>query len=331
MDQSVHTFLKPRIVRVEERGHPNRARITIEPLERGFGHTLGNALRRLLLSSMPGAAITEAEIQNEVLHEYSSIEGVKEDVVEILLNLKEVAVRMHARKEAQLMLVKKGPGQVTAADIATDHDVEVVNLDQHIATLTSGVELSMQLTVAVGRGYRPAVRMAEVTEGAVTLGRLQLDASFSPVRRVSYDVESARVERRTDLDRLIVELETNGAIDPGDAVRRAGEILRDQLSVFVDLAPSEDVGLMALDPQLRQLYMSPIEELQLNARSVNCLKAESIHYVGDLVQKTDAELLRTPNLGKRSLTEIQEKLGERGLELGATLPEWPPDGLKTAA
>ena len=195
MDQSVHTFLKPRIVRVEERGGPNRARITIEPLERGFGHTLGNALRRLLLSSMPGAAITEAEIQNEVLHEYSSIEGVKEDVVEILLNLKEVAVRMHARNEAQLMLTKKGPGQVTAGDIATDHDVEVVNPDQHIATLTSGVELSMQLTVATGRGYRPAARMAEVTEGAVTLGRLQLDASFSPVKRVSYDVESARVEQ----------------------------------------------------------------------------------------------------------------------------------------
>lgn len=330
MDQSVHTFLKPRIVRVEERG-PNRARITIEPLERGFGHTLGNALRRLLLSSMPGAAITEAEIQNEVQHEYSSIEGVKEDVVEILLNLKEVAVRMHARESAELTLVKKGPGQVTAGDIATDHDVEVVNEAQHIATLTSGVELSMRLTIATGRGYRPAARMAEVTEGSVAMGRLQLDASFSPVRRVSYQVEAARVERRTDLDRLIMELETNGAIDPGDAVRRAGEILRDQLTVFVELAPAENFGLMGMDPQLRQLYMSPIEELQLNARSVNCLKAENIHFVGDLVQKTESELLRTPNLGKRSLTEIQEKLVERGLELGADLPEWPPAGLKTAA
>ena len=330
MDQSVHTFLKPRIVRVEERG-TNRARITIEPLERGFGHTLGNALRRLLLSSMPGAAIVEAEIQNEVLHEYSSIEGVKEDVVEILLNLKDVAVRMHARSSAELMLTKKGPGDVTAGDIVTDHDVEIVNPAHHIATLTSSVELSMRLTIATGRGYRPATRTADISEGTVTMGRLQLDASFSPVRRVSYDVESARVERRTDLDRLIVELETNGAIDPGDAVRRAGEILRDQLTVFVDLAPTENIGLMGLDPQLRQLYMSPIEELQLNARSVNCLKAEEIHFVGDLVQKTDAELLRTPNLGKRSLTEIREKLGERGLELGLELPGWPPAGLVAAA
>ncbi len=331
MDQSVHTFLKPRIVKVEERGAPNRARITIEPLERGFGHTLGNALRRLLLSSMPGAAIVEAEIHNQVLHEYSAIEGVKEDVVEILLNLKGVAVRMHARSSAELMLVKKGPGQVTAGDIATDHDVVIANPDQHIATLTSGVELGMRLVVATGRGYRPATRTAEVTEGAVTMGRLQLDASFSPVRRVSYDVEAARVERRTDLDRLIVELETNGTIDPGDAVRRAGEILRDQLAVFVELAPSESVGMLGLDSQLRQLYMSPVEDLQLSTRSLNCLKSENIHFVGDLVKKTETELLRTPNFGRKTLEEISEKLGERELELGTDLPDWPPAGLRTAA
>jgi DNA-directed RNA polymerase subunit alpha len=327
MQVSVTEFLKPRVVKVQAE-NDTLARITIEPFERGFGHTLGNALRRILLSSMPGSAIVEAEIEG-VLHEYTSIEGVQEDVVDILLNLKQVAIRMHARDEAELSLVKKGPGQVTAGDIAIDHDVEIVNPDMVIANLTSAGELNMRLKVARGRGYRPATLRPAFEEQTGPIGRLQLDASFSPVRRVTYNVEAARVEQRTDLDKLIIDLETNGTIDPEEAIRRAGNILRDQLSVFVDLKGQAEATAASAESQIDPILLRPVDELELTVRSANCLKAENINYIGDLVQRTEVELLRTPNLGKKSLTEIKQVLESHGLTLGMRLDNWPPVSLRT--
>jgi len=326
MQVSVTEFLKPRVVKVQSESD-TRARITIEPFERGFGHTLGNALRRILLSSMPGSAIVESEIEG-VLHEYTSIEGVQEDVVDILLNLKQVAIRMHSRDEAELSLVKKGPGQVTAGDIAVDHDVEIVNPDLVIANLTSAGELNMRLKVVRGRGYRPATLRPAFEEQAGPIGRLQLDASFSPVRRVAYNVEAARVEQRTDLDKLIIDLETNGTIDPEEAIRRAGNILREQLSVFVDLKGQAEAAAASAESQIDPVLLRPVDELELTVRSANCLKAENINYIGDLVQRTEVELLRTPNLGKKSLTEIKQVLEAHGLTLGMRLDNWPPASLR---
>jgi DNA-directed RNA polymerase subunit alpha len=326
MQGSVSEFLKPRVVKVQPLT-ARHARVVIEPFERGFGHTLGNALRRVLLSSMPGAAITEADIDG-VLHEYTSIEGVQEDVVDILLNLKAIALRMHTRDTAEIRLHKKGPGPVTAGDIAGDHDIEVLNPDLVIANLTKAGELNMTLKVERGRGYRPAVQRAAFEEQSRPIGRLQLDASFSPVRRVTYTVEAARVEQRTDLDKLIIDIETNGTIDPEEAIRRAGSILKDQLSVFVDLQGQEDAVSKASEAQFDPILLRPVDELELTVRSANCLKAENIHYIGDLVQRTEVELLRTPNLGKKSLTEIKEVLESHGLSLGMRLENWPPVGLK---
>jgi DNA-directed RNA polymerase subunit alpha len=276
---------------------------------------------------MPGAAITEADIDG-VLHEYTSIEGVQEDVVDILLNLKAIALRMHTRDTAEIRLHKKGPGPVTAGDIAGDHDIEVLNPDLVIANLTKAGELNMTLKVERGRGYRPAVQRAAFEEQSRPIGRLQLDASFSPVRRVTYTVEAARVEQRTDLDKLIIDIETNGTIDPEEAIRRAGSILKDQLSVFVDLQGQEDAVSKASEAQFDPILLRPVDELELTVRSANCLKAENIHYIGDLVQRTEVELLRTPNLGKKSLTEIKEVLESHGLSLGMRLENWPPAGLK---
>jgi DNA-directed RNA polymerase subunit alpha len=326
MQGSVTEFLKPRVVKVQPLS-PRHARIVIEPFERGFGHTLGNALRRVLLSSMPGAAVTEVEIDG-VLHEYTSIEGVQEDVVDVLLNLKLLAIRMHARDTAEVRLQKRGPGPVTAGDIQGDHDVEVLNPDLVIANLTKAGELSMLLKIERGRGYRPAVQRAAFEEQSRPIGRLQLDASFSPVRRVTYNVESARVEQRTDLDKLIIDIETNGTIDPEEAIRRAGGILKDQLSVFVDLQGQEEAAAKTAEAQFDPILLRPVDELELTVRSANCLKAENIHYIGDLVQRTEVELLRTPNLGKKSLTEIKEVLESHGLTLGMRLDNWPPAGLK---
>jgi DNA-directed RNA polymerase subunit alpha len=326
MQGSVTEFLKPRVVKVQPLS-PRHARIVIEPFERGFGHTLGNALRRVLLSSMPGAAVTEVEIDG-VLHEYTSIEGVQEDVVDVLLNLKLLAIRMHARDTAEVRLQKKGPGPVTAGDIQGDHDVEVLNPDLVIANLTKAGELSMLLKIERGRGYRPAVQRAAFEEQSRPIGRLQLDASFSPVRRVTYNVESARVEQRTDLDKLIIDIETNGTIDPEEAIRRAGGILKDQLSVFVDLQGQDEAAPKSAEAQFDPILLRPVDELELTVRSANCLKAENIHYIGDLVQRTEVELLRTPNLGKKSLTEIKEVLESHGLTLGMRLDNWPPAGLK---
>ena len=326
MQESVHEFLKPRVVKVAPVNNLH-AKVTIEPFERGYGHTLGNALRRILLSSMPGAAIVEAEIEG-VLHEYTSIEGVQEDVVDILLNLKQVAVRMHTRDAAELRISKKGPGPVTGADIQLDHDVEIMNPDMIIANLTKAGELNMILKVARGRGYRPATQRPAFEEQSGPIGRLQLDASFSPVHRVTYNVEAARVEQRTDLDKLIIDIETNGTIDPEEAIRRAGSILKDQLSVFVDLQGQEDGVNAQAESQVDPILLRPVDELELTVRSANCLKAENIMYIGDLVQRTEVELLKTPNLGKKSLTEIKDVLASRGLSLGMRLDNWPPASLK---
>jgi len=325
MQPSVSEFLKPRSVRVQA-DTGNRARIVIEPLERGFGHTMGNALRRVLLSSMPGAAIVEAEIEG-VLHEYTSIEGVQEDVVEILLNLKGVAIRMHSRDRVELTVHRKGPGPVTAGDIITDHDVEVVNPRHVIANLTSNGELKMMLTIERGRGYRAAVTQQDPDEQTTGIGRLRLDASFSPVRKVTYTVESARVEQRTDLDKLVLDVETNGTIDPEDAIRRAGTILKDQLDVFLELRGQDETTSAAAESQIEPILLRPVDELELTVRSANCLKAENINYIGDLVQRTEVELLRTPNLGKKSLTEIKEVLESHGLSLGMRIENWPPPDL----
>ena len=320
-------FLKPRIVDVQNLS-PNHARVTMEPFERGYGHTLGNALRRVLLSSMPGYAPTEVQIAG-VVHEYSTLDGVREDVVDILLNLKGVVFRLHNRAEAILSLKKKGGegnGAVTAADIEPAHDVEIVNPDHVIAHLAGGGKLEMQIKVESGRGYVPG-NMRYLPEETKGIGRIILDASFSPVRRVSYSVESARVEQRTDLDKLIIDIETNGTIDAEDAIRTAADILTDQLSVFGDFTQRErgapKTNVAGVDPVL----LRPIDDLELTVRSANCLKAENIYYIGDLIQRTEVELLKTPNLGKKSLTEIKEVLAQRGLSLGMKLENWPPAGI----
>lgn len=324
MSTSFSEILKPRRVDVDP-VNAKSAKITIEPLDRGYGHTLGNALRRVLLSSMSGCAVTEVEIEG-VLHEYTTIEGVQEDVTDILLNLKGLAIRMHAKDESFLNLKKSGPGLVTAADIAVDHDVEIANPDHPIANLTKSGELNINMKIERGRGYRPVIIGA--SEEEQTIGRIKLDASFSPVQRVSYDVQSARVEQRTNLDKLVLEIETNGTIDPEDAVREAATILRSQLAVFVDLEAEEaEVATAANEPQIDPILLRPVDDLELTVRSANCLKAESIYYIGDLIQRTEVELLKTPNLGKKSLTEIKEVLASRGLALGMRLENWPPPGL----
>ncbi len=313
-------FLKPRIIEVQ-RVSATQAKVVMEPFERGYGHTLGNALRRILLSSMPGFAATEVKIAG-VLHEYSSIDGVQEDVVEILLNLKGLVLKLHNTREAVLTLKKEGAGVVTAGDIVTDADTEVVNPGHVIAHLTAGGKLDMEIKVEQGRGYVSAIsRQAPGETRAV--GHIALDASFSPVRRVSYAVESARVEQRTDLDKLIMDIETNGAIDPEEAIRYSARILVEQFAVFAALegtpAPVEKPQAPKVDP----LLLRPVDDLELTPRSSNCLKAQSIHYIGDLIQYSENDLLRTPNLGRKSLNEIKQVLAEHGLSLGMKLENWP--------
>jgi DNA-directed RNA polymerase subunit alpha len=324
-------FLKPRIVKVESvEGNKNRARVSLEPLERGFGHTLGNALRRILLSSIDGCAVTEVEIQG-ILHEYSAIDGVQEDVLEILLNLKQLAISLQGKDEATYTLSKTGPGTVTAGDIALDHSAEVANPGLVVANISGDVELSMSLTVRRGRGYVPATQREVEGNDDRPIGKLPLDASFSPIKRVALDVQSARVEQRTDLDRLVIDLETNGTVDPKDAVQRAAGILRDQLASFADLdqvEPSEGGEQEVVDePAFDPILMRPVDELELTVRSANCLKAENIYLIGDLIQRTEVELLKTPNLGKKSLTEIKDVLATRGLSLGMRLDSWPPENI----
>jgi DNA-directed RNA polymerase subunit alpha len=303
----------------------------MDPFERGYGHTLGNALRRVLLSSMVGYAPTEVQITG-VVHEYSTIDGVREDVVDLLLNLKGVVFKMHNRDEVFLTLRKEGAGPVTAADIDLPHDVEVVNPEHMIAMLTQGGAIEMQIKVERGRGYVPGT-VRNLGEASKTIGRIVLDASFSPVRRVSYTVESARVEQRTDLDRLIVDVETNGVVVPEEAVRQSARILVEQLSVFAVLEGggehSSDVSIGGrAGPQVDPILLRPVDDLELTVRSANCLKAENIFYIGDLIQRTEIELLKTPNLGRKSLNEIKEVLASRGLTLGMSLENWPPAGLE---
>ncbi len=319
-------FLKPRIIDVQSIA-PNHAKVVMEPFERGYGHTLGNALRRVLLSSMPGYAPTEVQI-NGVLHEYSTIDGVQEDVVDILLNLKGVVFKLHNRDEAQLKLVKNTEGPVTAADIEVTHDVEIVNPDHVIAHISPGGKIDLQMKVEKGRGYVPG-NLRIIPEESKGIGRIVLDASYSPVRRVSYAVESARVEQRTDLDKLIIDIETNGAIEPEEAIRYSARILVDQLSVFAALEGTAPAIEEKRSPQVDPILMRPVDDLELTVRSANCLKAENIYYIGDLIQRTETELLKTPNLGRKSLNEIKEVLAARGLTLGMKLESWPPAGLET--
>jgi DNA-directed RNA polymerase subunit alpha len=324
MQMQSNALLKPRIIDVQTLS-PVHARVVMEPFERGYGHTLGNALRRILLSSMPGAAPTEVSIEG-VLHEYSTLEGVREDVVDILLNMKGVVLKMHNRSEATLQLSKSGEGVVTARDIETTHDVEIINPDHVIAHIAPGGKLDMQIRVETGRGYVPANARPAAKENK-GIGRILMDASFSPVRRVSYQVESARVEQRTDLDKLVMDIETNGAVDPEESIRYAARILMEQLSVFADLEGTpvsiEAPKAAAVDP----ILLRPVDDLELTVRSANCLKAENIYYIGDLIQRTETELLKTPNLGRKSLNEIKEVLASRGLTLGMKLENWPPAGL----
>jgi DNA-directed RNA polymerase subunit alpha len=322
-------LLKPKAIQVEPQGG-HRAKVTLEPFERGYGHTLGNALRRVLLSSMVGFAPTEVTIAG-VLHEYSAIDGVQEDVVHIMLNLKGVVFRLHNRDEVTLVLRKDGEGPVTAGDIQTPHDVEIVNPGHVIAHLSQGGKLDMQIKVEKGRGYVPGNIRRYGEESSKAIGRIVLDASFSPVRRVSYTVESARVEQRTDLDKLVMEIETNGAISPEEAIRASAKILVEQLAVFAQLEGSgadifdqpQSKAAQNFDP----ILLRPVDELELTVRSANCLKAENIYYIGDLIQRTETELLKTPNLGRKSLNEIKEVLASRGLALGSRLEAWPPQGL----
>jgi len=326
MQNSVNEFLTPRVIKVDEKSQ-TRALVTLEPLERGFGHTLGNALRRILLSSMPGCAVTEVEIDG-VLHEYSAIEGVQEDVIEILLNLKGVALVMNGKDEAELTLTASGAGVVTAGDIQTDHDIEIRNPEHVICTVTGDQPLMIRVVAQRGRGYSPADSRADRDEETRSIGRLHLDASFSPIRRVSYVVDSARVEQRTDLDKLVIDLETNGTIDPEEAIRRAATILQQQLAVFVDLEGQTQAAAAEAADEVDPILLRPVDDLELTVRSANCLKAENIYYIGDLVQRTEVELLKTPNLGKKSLTEIKDVLASRGLSLGMRLENWPPASLK---
>ena len=323
MQGSVTEFLKPHLVNIEQISSTH-AKVTLEPLERGFGHTLGNALRRILLSSMPGCAVTEVEIDG-VLHEYSSKEGVQEDILEVLLNLKGLAVKVQDKDDIILTLNKSGIGPVTAGDITHDGGVEIVNPNHVICHLTDkNATISMRIRVQRGRGYVPASARVHTQDDDRPIGRLLVDARFSPVDRIAYNVEAARVEQRTDLDKLIIEMETNGTIDPEEAIRRAATILAEQLDAFVDLRDVRQPEVKEEKPEFDPILLRPVDDLELTVRSANCLKAETIHYIGDLVQRTEVELLKTPNLGKTSLTEIKDVLASRGLSLGMRLENWPP-------
>ena len=321
-------FLTPRIINVQNIS-PLHAKVTMEPFERGYGHTLGNAIRRVLLSSMPGFAPTEVQI-NGVVHEYSALDGVQEDVVDILLNLKGIVLKLHNQTEAVLILKKKGEGVATAGDIEVGHDVEIINPDHVVAHLTAGGKIDMQIKVEMGRGYVPGTARQTANDSRA-IGSILLDASFSPVNRVSYAVENARVEQRTDLDKLVMDIETNGVVDPEEAIRYAARVLVEQLSVFADLKgtplPVEQPEAPQVDPRL----LRPVDDLELTVRSANCLKAENIYYIGDLIQRTETELLKTPNLGRKSLNEIKEVLASRGLTLGMKLEDWPPTKLEQGA
>ncbi|MCX7075068.1 MAG: DNA-directed RNA polymerase subunit alpha [Methylococcales bacterium] len=328
MLSSIPKLLKPESVEVVSES-PNHSKIIIEPLERGFGHSLGNALRRVLLSTIPGCAVTSVEIEG-VLHEYTTIEGVHEDVIDILLNLKKLAIIIEGKDEAELTISKKGAGIVTAGDISLPNYVSILNPDSVIANLTSTGNLNMKIRVGRGRGYEPASVRKANPDANYPVGTLHLDASFSPVLRVAYQVESTRVAQRTNLDKLIIDLETNGTIDPKETIKLAATIIHDQLSVFVDFKEVSEqlrVEYTSPDESIDPVLLRPVDDLELTVRSANCLKAENIFYIGDLIQRTEVELLKTPNLGRKSLTEIKDILALKGLSLGMRLENWPPEGL----
>ncbi len=327
--ETINEMLIPHLLKVHS-SSPNHSRIIAEPFEPGFGQTIGNALRRILSSSMPGSAITEVTIDG-VLHEYTTIDGVEEDVVDILLNLKKVAIKMDFGNEATLTLNKTGPCQVTAADIQLTQDMQIFNPELVIATLNENAKLNMTLKVEKGVGFHSIdsfTRAAfEDEPERKSVGKLKLDTSFSPVKKVAYFVEKARVENRTDLDKLIIDLETNGTLDPDEAIRISAAILQRQLHSFVDIKFEESRTDHKERNDFDPVLLRPVDDLELTVRSANCLKAENIYFIGDLVQKTENELLKTPNLGKKSLTEIKDVLASRSLSLGMKLENWPPANL----
>ena len=321
MQISVIDLLVPTEIQVENVSD-TVSKVTLEPLERGFGHTLGNALRRILLSSMPGAAVTDVVIDG-ISHEYSTIEGVREDVIDILLNLKDMPVKLIEGNEAELKLSVDGPCEVTSSSFEAPGNVELTDADHHVVSLVDKIKLNMSVFVRTGRGYEPAdIRDDENN----TVGGLKVDASFSPVKRVSYSVENARFEKRTDLDKLIFELETDGTIDAKMAIEHSATIMQQQLAAFVDLEAIAEQEAKKEQNDFDPLLLRSIEELELTVRSTNCLKAESIFLIGDLIQRSEFDLLKTPNLGKKSLNEIKDVLASKGLSLGMVLDNWPPMG-----
>ena len=321
MQTSVIDLLVPTEIQVDDIS-PTLSKVTLEPLERGFGHTLGNALRRILLSSMPGAAITDVVIDG-ISHEYSTIEGVREDVIDILLNLKELPVKVIEGNTAEITLDVTGPCDVTAASFEVPGNVELVDQDFHVASIVDKVNLKMTLVVKTGRGYEPADLRDDEDR---VVGGLKIDASYSPVKRVSYNVDNARFEKRTDLDKLLIELETDGTLDPKMAIEHSATILQQQLAAFVDLDAIAEQEAKKEQNDFDPLLLRSIEELELTVRSTNCLKAESIFLIGDLIHKTEFDLLKTPNLGKKSLNEIKDVLASKELSLGMNVESWPPVG-----
>jgi DNA-directed RNA polymerase subunit alpha len=321
MEMNPTEYLKPRIVDVDIVS-PQRAKVVLEPMERGFGFTLGNSIRRVLLSSIPGFAITQVKIDG-VVHEYSTLDGVQEDVVDVLLNIKKIALKMHDTTEATITLNKSEEGPVTAGDFEVGHDVEIVNPDHVIAHLNKGGKLNIEAKVEMGRGYQPVPVRTKGSESDNVLGFIMIDASFSPITKVSYVVESARVEQRTDLDKLIMDVETNGVVDAEQAIRDAARILMGQLSVFANLESELTEVEVKQAPVIDPILLRPVDDLELTVRSANCLKAENIHYIGDLIQRNESDLLKAPNLGRKSLNEIKDILSTKGLSLGMPVENWP--------
>ncbi len=328
MQNPLTGLLRPGMVQVETIS-PNESKVVIEPLERGYGHTLGNALRRVILSTIPGYAVTEIEIAG-VQHEYSSLEGVQEDVIDIILNLKNLAIDLHEKTEVELVISKQGPGEVLAGDIALSHDVTIFNPEMVIANITQDIDFELKIVVKSGRGYESAADRKKLGDISSSVNAIQIDSAFSPIRNVAYAVEKTRVDQRAGLDKLVIELETNGTVDPEETIKMAATVLHDQLSVFVDfdkVSELEVVEDVEPEEQYDPVLMRPVDDLELTVRSANCLKAENVFYIGDLIQRTENELLKTPNLGKKSLTEIKDVLGTKGLTLGMRLENWPPEGL----
>jgi len=323
-------LIKPQQLQVNVEHDANREAVLVaEPLERGFGLTLGNALRRVLLSSLQGAAVTSVQIDG-VLHEFSSIPGVREDVTDIVLNIKQMALRMHAEGPKRMSLQAEGPGEVTAGMISAPSDIEILNPDLVLLTLDEGTTIRMEFTVATGKGYVPAERNRP---DDAPIGLIPVDALYSPVRRVSYKVENTREGQILDYDKLTLTVETNGAITPENAVAYAARILQDQLQIFINFEePSKHVeAFEAPDLEFNPVLLKKVDELELSVRSANCLKNDNIVYIGDLIQKTEAEMLRTPNFGRKSLNEIKEVLAQLGLHLGMEVPKWPPENIEDLA